>query len=172
MNGFLLYRDPGLGDTWQCPLPNGYAITMIDVTDQGWVYNPKTQPDGVGEQEDAIGGVRTLQVAGRYILGGSDTHWFGGSGDSKTNVNPYFLLDSHTGTHIVFMSFDDLHLAASQLGIQPKLENINVIYSRYRFTWFDVLVVALLFVPLLTYFVLIVRRILGLRRSRKMPVTA
>src|SRR5213593_5214785 len=40
VNGFLLQRDPGLGDTWYCPLPNGYAITMIDVTDQGWVYNP------------------------------------------------------------------------------------------------------------------------------------
>src|SRR5579872_2218365 len=70
VNESVLHRDPGLGDTWHCPLPNGYMITMIDVTDQGWVYSPKTQgPDGaLAEQEDAIAGVRMLQVAGRYIL--------------------------------------------------------------------------------------------------------
>ena len=69
INGALLHRDAGLGDTWECPLPNGYAITMIDVTDQGWVYNPRTQSGGgIGEQEDAVAGVRTLQVAGRYVL--------------------------------------------------------------------------------------------------------
>lgn len=43
VNG-AMHRDPGLGDTWNCPLPNGYAITMIDTTDHGWVYNAKTQP--------------------------------------------------------------------------------------------------------------------------------
>ncbi len=70
-----LRRDPGLGDAWRCPLPNGYALLMIDDTDQGCVYNPKTQMGngGVGEQEDAVFGVHVLQVAGRYILGGSDT---------------------------------------------------------------------------------------------------
>ena len=57
VNGFLLQRDAGLGDWWQCPLPNGYAIAMIDVTDQGWVYNPKTQPDDIHDQEDAVAGV-------------------------------------------------------------------------------------------------------------------
>jgi hypothetical protein len=43
VNQELLHRDPGAGDAWQCPLPNGYGILMIDVTDHGWVYNPKTQ---------------------------------------------------------------------------------------------------------------------------------
>src|SRR5580692_4593570 len=42
VNEGLLHRDLGLGDTWHAPLPNGYQIMMIDVTDQGWVYNPKT----------------------------------------------------------------------------------------------------------------------------------
>src|SRR5262249_52939879 len=55
INESVLHRDAGIGDTWRCPLPNGYQIMMIDVTDQGWVYNPKTQstPDGVSDQEDA-----------------------------------------------------------------------------------------------------------------------
>lgn len=57
INETVLHRDAGLGDTWRCPFPNGYALMMIDVTDQGWVYNPKTQPgDAVGEQEDAVPG--------------------------------------------------------------------------------------------------------------------
>ena len=57
VNEALLHRDLGLGDTWHAPLPNGYQIMMIDVTDQGWVYNPKTQPaSGVGEREDAVAG--------------------------------------------------------------------------------------------------------------------
>ena len=58
VNEGLLHRDPGADDAWKTPLPNGYAILMIDVTDQGWVYNPKTQgsDSAVGEQEDAVAG--------------------------------------------------------------------------------------------------------------------
>src|SRR5438445_7529206 len=53
INGALLHRDAGLGDTWECPLPNGYAITMFEVTDQGRVYNRSTQSGGrIGEPED------------------------------------------------------------------------------------------------------------------------
>ena len=40
----VFHWDPGLGDSWEAPLPNGYALMMIDTTDQGTVYNPKTQP--------------------------------------------------------------------------------------------------------------------------------
>jgi hypothetical protein len=58
VNETFLHRDPGLGDAWRCPLPNGYSILMIDETDNGWVYNPKTQPGpGVGEAEDAVSGI-------------------------------------------------------------------------------------------------------------------
>src|SRR5271157_5520257 len=92
VNEGVLQRDPGLGDAWHCPLPNGYALLMIDLTDQGWVYNPKTQPGGgVGEQEDAVAGVRIVQVAGRYILGGSDSQAFQYSGQERTQVDSYFL---------------------------------------------------------------------------------
>ena len=44
INYAVFHRDPGLGDSWETPLPNGYALMMIDTTDQGTVYNPKTQP--------------------------------------------------------------------------------------------------------------------------------
>ena len=152
VNGFLLHRDPGLGDTWNCPLPNGYAITMIDVTDQGWVYNPKTQSEGaVSEQEDAVAGVRILQVAGRYILGGSDSHAFTKLGQESNDVDRYFLLDTQTGKRADFTNYDAMRNAATHLGIQTNLERINVLYSRYRFTWFDAVVGFLLCIPPIVY---------------------
>lgn len=169
VNGSLLHRDMGLGDSWECPLPNGYAIMMIDVTDNGWVYNPKTQSGGgVGEAEDAVAGVRKVQIAGRYILGASDSHWFGSDNEASTHTDLYFLLDTRTGKRNNFTNPQELARAASQLGISLKLENIDAVYSRYRFTWFDVLVGLLLVVPLAVYFVLLVRRIVRLRRTRSL----
>ena len=40
-------------------MPNGYALTMIDTTDQGTVYNPKTQPvtGGLTSQDHVVFGV-------------------------------------------------------------------------------------------------------------------
>src|SRR5579863_7458863 len=43
VNQNLLNRDPGYGDMWACPLPNGYAVEMIDDPDFGVLYNPWTQ---------------------------------------------------------------------------------------------------------------------------------
>src|SRR5579862_2720647 len=86
----VFHRDPGLGDAWSCPLPNGYALLMIDTKDQGFVYNPQTQPrDTIAEQEDAVGGVRVLQVAGRYLLGGSDSHGLEDGGKTG-RIDSYF----------------------------------------------------------------------------------
>jgi hypothetical protein len=55
-NAEVFDRDPGLGDSWETPLPNGYALMMIDTTDQGTVYNPKTQRQkgSVTSQDDAV----------------------------------------------------------------------------------------------------------------------
>src|SRR5262249_25768990 len=63
INEGLLHRDAGAGDAWECPLPNGYAILMIDTTDHGWVYNPKTQvAGGVRGEGGASYGDRVLPV--------------------------------------------------------------------------------------------------------------
>jgi predicted PurR-regulated permease PerM len=35
VNETLFHRDPGLGDAWHTPLPNGYSLLMIDETDHG-----------------------------------------------------------------------------------------------------------------------------------------
>jgi len=168
VNEGVLQRDLGLGDTWHCPLPNGYRIMMIDVADQGWVYNPKTQhsKSAVGEQEDAVAGVRTVQVAGRYILGGADTSAFAHLGQDSNHVDSYFLLDTQTGKRTQFQSYATLRGAAQRLGIEAKLEPINSVYSRYRFSWFDVFVGFLFCVPPLVGGFLLVRWVLRLRRTR------
>ena len=167
INEGLLHRDPGLGDTWKCPLPNGYALLMIDDTDRGWVYDPRTQgvDAAVGEQEDAVFGVRVLQVAGRYILGGADRQSFQHFGN-EGKVDLYFLLDTRTGKRQAFSTFEALRATASQQGIQLTLQPIAAVYSHYRFTYFDVFVGLLLCVPPLLSAWLPVWWIVRLRRNR------
>lgn len=166
VNESFLHRDSGLGDTWNCPLPNGYAITMIDVTDNGWVYNPKTQSDGgVGEREDAVAGVRSLQLVGRYILGTSDTGAATKLDPANSDVDRYFLPDTQTGRRTDFTNYDAMGDAASPLGIRLNLERIDVVYSRYRFTWFDVLVGLLLCIPSILHTALLTRQIIMVRRG-------
>lgn len=148
VNEGLLHRDLGIGDTWHAPLPNGYQILMIDVTDQGFVYNPKTQPGaGVGEAEDAVADVRTMQVAGRYILGATDSTAIEDEGQDKTKVDGYFLLDTLVGKHTTFSTFSALRERATDLNIKPDLQPIDAVYSKYRFTWFDVIAGLLVCAP-------------------------
>jgi len=131
VNEEVLHRDPGLGDAARCPLPNGYALLLIDVEDQGWIYNPKSQVDGVvGEQEDAVGGVRVVQVAGRYILGGRDSRSFERSVNEDGKVDSYFLLDTSTGKRETFLTYDAFRTAAGQRGVQLTLRPIGDVYSR------------------------------------------
>jgi hypothetical protein len=166
VNEEVLHRDPGLGDAWHCPLPNGYEILMIDVTDQGMVYNPKTQgtSGGVGEQEDAVFGVRLVQVAGRYIIGGVDE---GRPPEIESKkIDSYFILDTRTGKRTTLPTYASVASAAGQLGIGLSLEPIYRVYSRYRFSWFDVFAGALLLSPILIAFLLLVRLVMRLRQTR------
>lgn len=174
INEAVLHRDAGIGDTWTCPLPNGYALLMIDVSDQGAVYNPRTQTasDGVTDQDDALDGVRTLQLVGPYILGGRDRHSFNHQWSDTTYIDSYFLLDTRVGKHSNFPTYDQLRGAAQKLGIALHLEPISTVYSRYRFTRFDIVALFLLCVPPLVCAFLLVRRVLRLRRTRDIIVKA
>jgi hypothetical protein len=167
VNEGLLHRDLGLGDTWHAPLPNGYQIMMIDVTDQGWVYNPKTQPgSGVGEREDAVAGVRDVQVAGRYILGATDSKAFERLGQDTNQVDAYFLLDTQLGKRTQFQNYDALRHSALELGIEPSLQPIDAVYSKFRFSWFDVLAGLLFCLSPIIGTVLLIFWIVQLRRTR------
>jgi hypothetical protein len=167
VNEGLSHRDVGLGDTWHAPLPNGYQIMMIDVTDQGWVYNPKTRPgSGVGEREDAVAGVRNVQVAGRYILGATDSRAFEHLGKDINQVDAYFLLDTQLGKRTQFQTYDALRRSALEVGIEPNLQPINTVYSKFRFSWFDVSVGLLFCLPPVIGVLLLIRWIVRLRRTR------
>jgi hypothetical protein len=167
VNEGVLNRDPGMGDTWHAPLPNGDQIMMIDVTNEGWVYNPKTQGagGGVGEKEDAVPGVKLLQVAGPYVLGGKQDGAIPDFSGDTSHVDSYFLLDTGTGKRTRFATYGELRTAAQKLQIEPKLEPIYAVYSRYRFTWFDVLAGLLFVVPVLVGFARLVLRVKRLRRN-------
>jgi len=169
VNEGLLHRDPGAGDAWKTPLPNGYAILMIDVTDQGWVYNPKTQgsDSAVGEQEDAVAGVRNVQIAGHYILGGVDSKAFQGLGKDSHQVDSYFLLDTQTGKRTQFQDYNALRRAAVALNIAPNLQPINDVYGKYRFTWFEVFAGLLFILPPIAGALLLLGWIIRLRRRRR-----
>jgi hypothetical protein len=167
INETVLHRDPGLGDTWECPLPNGYSLLMIDTTDRGWVYNHKTQSDGgVGEQEDAVGGVRKVQVSGRYVLGGSDSRPIEQSVKNPEQVDSYFLLDTQIGRHANFPSHGALRAKAQELGITLNLQPIADVYGKYRFTWFEVFARLLACLPPLVGALLLVRWVIRVRKAR------
>jgi hypothetical protein len=171
VNEFILHRDLGLGDSSKCPLPNGYAILMIDVSDQGTVYNPKTQlsSDSVANQADAVPCVRQLQIVGQYIFLEGDSKYFDHFEQDTNQINFYILIDTKTGKRTNFPSGDALENAARKLGIQPKLEPIWNIYSRYRWTWFDGLSLALLLVPPMVCILLWARWLFRLRARNAMP---
>jgi len=174
VNETFLHRDFGLGDAWRAPLPNGYSILMIDVTDQGWVYNPTTQLDssGVVEKEDAVSGVRYLQISGPYILGSSDSHSFEHAGTDSKEVDSYFLLDTATGKRTNFADYESLHRIATEHNIRLNLEPIDSVYSRYRFSWFDVFVGVLFVLPPMVAFLTLVLWVMRVRRTRVALVPA
>jgi hypothetical protein len=62
VNVVVLHRDLGLGDVFDCPLPNGYALSFIDVTNIGTLYEPKNQPVWSGFRANAVNDVRVMQL--------------------------------------------------------------------------------------------------------------
>ena len=164
VNEALLYRDPWIGHTRQTPLPNGYAVMLIDEDHDGTVFNPSTHftagstddvhPDG----PDAVSGVRVLQIAGNKILGGAGPLGQYSFPASRNRIDYFFLLDTDAHTRANFQTYDALTQAANQLNIQPQLQPIFGVYERYRFTWFDLSAIALFLVPAFGAALAILRR--------------
>jgi len=166
VNEEFLHRDIGIGDTWEALLPNGDEIMMIDLTDEGLVYNPKTQSpaDSPREQEDTVDGVRRLQVAGPYILVAADTNWFRDLDSQSEQVDSYVFLDTTSGKQTDVHDYAGLENKASELGVKLNLEPIYTIYSRYRFGWFDAFAALFVVLPPLAALFLLVRWVLRTRR--------
>lgn len=146
INSVAFHRDIGLGDSWETPLPNGYALNMIDTTDEGTVYDPRTQQfeGSIGSQSDTVFGVRKLQVAGSLIFGANDTGYFGRVGQDSTFVDNYFELNTNTAVRTNFKSLPELEKRAAGEGVSLRLRPFEAVFSNYRYTWFDYLSWALL----------------------------
>lgn len=110
-------------------------------------------------------------MAGQYILGASDSKWFGRLGVDSNQVDSFFLLDTHAGRRTAFSTYEALTIEARRLGIQPKLEPIIAVYSEYRFTKFDVFVGFLLCLPPLVALCLLAWWIARVRRTREMDIS-
>ena len=164
VNEELRHRDVGLGDGWYTPLPNGYLVSFIDVTDQGSICPVVPKQEGCANSP-SVSGVRSLQVTDPYLLGATDSQWFQHLGEQTSTVDQYFVLNTRDGRKTVLTSLDQLKAKASGLGISLHLEPIYSIYSRYRFTWFDILAGCLLILPPLGALLLLAYRIIGLRRT-------
>jgi hypothetical protein len=139
VNYEVFHRDPMLGDSWETPLPNGFALMMIDTTDQGTVYNPKTQSgDGVVTgREDTAFGVRQLQISKGLIFGARDSGYFGRIGQDSKFVDTYFELDTTKNKQTEFKSLDDLRSRAASEGVTLDLREFQSVFGDYRTTWFD-----------------------------------
>jgi hypothetical protein len=121
----------GAGSEGTCQLSANYSLMMVDAEGSGWVYNRKNENrrGGVNWQRDGIDGVATLQISGRYILGGRDSSGFRPS-QSRAVINEYFLIDTERETITRFSSLAQLQAAAGQLGINVQLRPVNEVYSR------------------------------------------
>jgi hypothetical protein len=167
INYVVFDRDPMLGDSWETPLPNGYALMMIDTTDQGTVYNPKTQSDKgiVTGRDDAIFGVRQLQVADKLIFGARDSGYFGRIGQESRLVDSYFELDTTRKTHTEFKVESDLRQRAASQGVRLNLREFDSVFRDYRTTWFDYAAAAILLLVPAIALLFLVRWIWRVRRS-------
>jgi hypothetical protein len=167
VNGVYLHRDVGVGDGFDCPLPNGYALSFIDTTDAGTVYNPKGRPVWSEVRENAVNDVTVMQLAGPYILGGVDSKRFDHFGQDINAADSWFLLNTKTGQRTDFNALEGLKESARRSNITLSLVPIGDLYSKYRFTWFDAFAGALLVVPPLTAFAVLTGWAVRLRRTRK-----
>ena len=165
VNETVFRRDAGVGDLWRCPLPKGYALTMIDELDYASIYMPRAV---LNEQEGAIRDVRLLQLTQSYMIGGRRDRrleFDGGKPPKEGEVDSYFTLETETGQSTNFSSLEELRAALAPLGVEPRLVTVREIYNQFRLTWFDAMAGALFFVPPLIGLSLLARRILQLRRS-------
>jgi hypothetical protein len=167
VNVVLLHRDVGIGDGFDCPLPNGYALSFIDTTDAGTVYNPNGRPVWSEVRENEVNDVTMMQVAGPYILGGVDSHRIEHFAQDIGAADSWFVLNTKTGERTHFKTLEELKESARRSNITVNLVPIEDLYSKYRFTWFDAFAGALLVVPPLIAFAILARWTLRLRRTRE-----
>ena len=136
INDTVFHHDPMLGDGWYTNIPNGYAIDMIDVTDQGTVH-PTSGPDNGLNNPEGVSGVRRMQVSGNYIFGAEDKNWFGDLGKETASETGFFAIDTRTRAKKDFVTEDELRAYARSNGTTLALQPVVDVYRSYRMNWFE-----------------------------------
>lgn len=130
------------------------------------IRNTKTQTGfGLTAKEDAIDGVRTIQVAMPYRTGATDSKAFENLGAAASHLDAYFILDTRSRTRTLFRDHTSLEDHARELGIDLKLQPTYVVYSQIRSSWFDGFTLPLLLVPPLIAGIVLIGWIVRLRRT-------
>ena len=75
-----------------CHLAGNYSLMMVDAESPGWVYKDTNGFQNINWNRDGIDGVKSLQINGKYIVGGRDARGF----RKNAIVNEYFLIDTDT----------------------------------------------------------------------------
>jgi hypothetical protein len=163
INDTVFHRDAGLGDSWYTPMPNGYMLQMIDVTEYGSISNPKKEADG-----EIVSNVRRLQVDGDMISGTSDSLALQSFGHPADAEDQYFILNAKSGVKQDFKSMTGLNGAIRNLGLHQHMRPFWDVFCDYRNNWFDYAYgFGLLFLPLLGGGMLL-RYVLRIRKNSAM----
>ena len=93
VNETVFHHDPGIGDGWYTNVGNGYAIDMIDVTDQGIVHPTEGDMNGLNSA-GSLSGVRRLQISSPYLFGTQDKDGFKHLGQESEEEDTFFAIDS------------------------------------------------------------------------------
>ena len=163
INDVVFHHDPMLGDGWYTDIPHGYAIDMIDVTDQGTVH-PTTGPDRGLNNPEGISGVRRLQIAGDWILGTDDKDWFNILGRDTNAETGFFAIDTRSHAKRMFASEGELRGFAKQNGAELALKPIADVYQQYRMNWFEPVAGLILIVPPGCALIWLLSRVVRLKR--------
>jgi hypothetical protein len=145
-------RDWGWGDTWQTPVLGNYSLIMVDVTDQGTIFD-RTDADvfshgTVGNalgRRDVIFGVRRMEVRAPYLIGTAAPSALDDAAGAPETL--FFILNTRTGIRTDEGSLAALQAEAEKLGGRLKLQSVKDIYSQFRYGKADLIPLLALAIP-------------------------
>ncbi|HEU4636586.1 MAG TPA: hypothetical protein VFS41_10435 [Edaphobacter sp.] len=139
---------------------------MIDTTDQGSIYG-----SFISEGQPVVDTVQQLQISDNLIFGARDEDYYGDTARRPGPAISYFLLNTSDRSKTEFSSLGQLRQQALSRRVKLKLRAFNEVFSEYRYTWFDFLAAAILFLVPAAGFLLLARWIWKTRNSSP-PVSA
>ena len=129
INDRVFHRDPGLGDSWFTPMPNGDVLAAIDIPDVGYIET--------SGQVQLVSDVTRLQVDPGWIAGSYDTAARGFRTARGDIDKGFFLLNVATNARQDFSTSDELASALGQRSLALHLRPFETVFHEYRNTWFD-----------------------------------